>query len=283
MRYGSQQFLAASNWARSLPRPFRVSALASSVLSDPALIRVLAAIWRLPVIDIQVRRADLCASAAAYFSRSGYGRLARAVLELPLAEERYLVGRPRQALRTNLRHARELGVTSGRVPYETWFEAASAILGARNPGDTPGNQGKSGPGRQMAYYVARDAGGIPLVFAGAELFGQFAGLFVMTSHNDRRPCTSWARYQLHTFLALDLGSSGVRYLVAGNALREPPGHQYFQHLLGYQACNLRVHVIEPGATPNLPDQVRRPARGASTHRAQARRMQWMWRSARKIR
>ena len=249
MRYGSQQFLAASDWARSLTRPFRASALARSVLSDPALIRVLIAIWRLPVIDIQVRRADLSTSAGTYFSPSGYGRMARAVLELPAAEELYLVGRPRQALRTNLRHARELGVTSGRVPYETWFEAASAILHARNPGDTPRDQDKPGPGRQMAYYVARDAGGTPLAFAGAELFGQFAGLFAMNSHTDQRPCASWARYQLHTFLALDLGSSGVRYLVAGNALREPPGHQYFQHLLGYQVCNLRVQVTELGLNP----------------------------------
>jgi hypothetical protein len=31
-------------------------------------------------------------------------------------------------------------------------------------------------------------------------------------------------------------------------LRTAAGHQYFQHLLGYRARNLRVEVIESGAT-----------------------------------
>ena len=57
-----------------------------------------------------------------------------------------------------------------------------------------------------------------------------------------------ARYQLHTFLVLDLGCSGVKHLIAGSALRETAGNQYFQHLLGYRACNLHVETIESGAT-----------------------------------
>lgn len=64
----------------------------------------------------------------------------------------------------------------------------------------------------------------------------------MLSHLDRYPSASWARYQLHTFLALDLGRSGVRHLLVGSALRTAAGHQYFQHLLGYRARNLRVEV-----------------------------------------
>ena len=88
----------------------------------------------------------------------------------------------------------------------------------------------------------------PLAFAGVALFGQFAVLFSMLSHLERHPGASWARYQLHTFLALDLGRSGVRYLLVDSALREPAGNQYFQHLLGYRARNLRVEVVGSGAT-----------------------------------
>jgi hypothetical protein len=98
----------------------------------------------------------------------------------------------------------------------------------------------------MAYYVARDADETPLAFAHVALLGQFAVLFSMLSHQDRYPSASWARYQLHTFLALDLGCSGIKHLLAGSALREPAGNQYFQHLLGYRARNLRVEVIESG-------------------------------------
>jgi hypothetical protein len=102
---------------------------------------------------------------------------------------------------------------------------------------------KPEPGQQVAYYVARDPHETPLAFAGVALFGQFAVLFTMLSHLDRHPSASWARYQLHTFLALDLGRSGVKHLLVGSALRETVGNQYFQHLLGYRARNLRVEVI----------------------------------------
>ena len=250
LRYGTWEFRAASDLARRLPYSRPIAALMGSVVRDPALIRALVAVWRLPVVDLRVRQADFDAWFEFYFGPARRGRLAQAVLELPTAEERYLAGRPRQALRTNLRHARDLGVTSDRVPtHEAWFEAASVILRARQDGKAVGREmDKPEPGRHVAYYVARDAHQSPLAFAGVALFGQFAVLFVMLNHHERHPSASWARYQLHTFLALDLGRAGVRYLLVGSALRETVGNQYFQHLLGYRARNLRVEVIGSGAT-----------------------------------
>ena len=218
-------------------------------MRDPALIRGLAAIWRLPVVDLRVRRSDADAWSGSFFNPAGRdifsGRLAQAVLELPTTEEHYLAGRSKQALRTNLRHARELGVTSGRAAsYEAWFKAASVIANGEAP---VRDMGKPEPGQRVTYYVARDAYGTPLAFAGVALFGQFAVLFVMASQTDRRPCASWARYQLHTHLAFDLSAFGVKYLLVGSALRQTVGNQYFQHLLGYRARHLRVDVTESGA------------------------------------
>jgi hypothetical protein len=244
-RYGSWEFRAASDMVRRLPNSPPASALIGGVARQPAMLRVLAAVWRLPVTDLRVQQAD----ADAWWFGHWFGprrRLAWAVLDLPATEERYLAGRSKQALRTNLRHARALGLTSSRVTYETWSEAVSAVL--RSRGDKPGpEQDKPGPGQHAAYYVARDVGGTPLAFAGAALFGQFSALFALVSRPDRPPDASWARYQLHTFLALDLGRSGVEHLLTGSALRESPGNQYFQHLLGYRARNLRIKVIQSGA------------------------------------
>jgi hypothetical protein len=244
-RYDSWEFRAASDWVRRLPSPATASTLIGSVARHPARLRVLAALWRLPVTDVQLRQAD----ADAWWSGHRFAprrRLAWAVLDLPTAEEHYLVGRPRQALRTNLRHARARGVTSSRVTHKAWFEAVSAIRRAR---DEPGpEQDRARPGQQVAYYVALDAHGTALAFAGAALFGQSATLLSLVSRLDRQPDSSWARYQLHTFLALDLGRSGVEHLIVGSALREAPGVQYFQHLLGYKARNLRIQVIQSGAT-----------------------------------
>jgi hypothetical protein len=250
--YGSREFCAASDLARRLPYSPPVLTLIGSVLRDPALIRALIAVWRLPVVDLRLPRAD----ANVWSEASPVGRMisgarrAQAVLELPTVEEHYLTGRSKQALRTNLRHARELGVTSDRIPtYEAWFEAASVILDARPDGlDMAQHIEKPESGQHVAYYVARDADEMPLAFARVALLGQFAALFTLLSHQDRRPGTSWARYQLHTFLALDLGRSGIKHLVVGSALRETTGVQYFQHLLGYRVCNLRLKVTEPGST-----------------------------------
>jgi hypothetical protein len=250
--YGSWEFLAASDLARRLPHSPGVSALIGSMVRNPALIRVLVAVWRLPVVDLRVRQADVDAWFGAHFGPARRGRRAQAVLDLPAVEEHYLAGRPKQALRTNLRHARDLGVTSDRIPtYEAWFEAASVILQARGDDKAVGREmDKPEPGQHVAYYVARDAHEIPLAYAGVALFGQFAVLFGMLSHPDRHPSASFARYQLHTFLALDLGSSGVKHLLVGSALRETAGNQYFQHLLGYRTRNLRVEVI--GSEPRRP-------------------------------
>jgi hypothetical protein len=246
LRYGSQEFLAASDLARRLPNSAPASALIGSVARRPAMLRVLAAVWRLPVTDLRVQQAD----ADAWWFRDWFAprrRLAWAIFDLPTVEDHYLIGRSRQALRTNLRHARTRGVTSSRVTYETWFEAVSTIMRARD--DKPGpEQGRPGPGQQAAYYVARAACGEPLAFAGAALFGQFAVLFALVSRPDRQPDSSWARHQLHTFLALDLGCSGAKHLLTGSALRETAGNQYFQHLLGYQARNLRIKVIQSRTT-----------------------------------
>ena len=244
--YGSWEFTAASDLARRLPYSPGNWALIRSVVRDPALIRVLVAIRRLPVVDLRVRRADADAWAEARFGPARHGRLAQAVLDLPAAEDHYLAGRPKQALRTNLRHARDLGVTSDRVPtYEAWYEAASVIFQVRGDRHAAGREmDKPEPGQHVAYYVARDARGTPLAFAGIALFGQFAVLFAMLSRPDLQPSACFARYQLHTCLALDLGSSGVKHLLVGSALRETAGNQYFQHLLGYRARNLRVEVIE---------------------------------------
>src|SRR5262245_16791625 len=254
LRYDSWEFRAASDLSMRLSGSPPVSALIGSVVRDPALIRVLVAVWRLPVVDLQVRRADADIGFGAYFRPARRaifaGPWAQAVLELPTVEDHYLAGRSKQALRTNLRHARDLGVTSDRLPnYEAWFEAASVILDSRCDGPLVAREmGMPEPGQQVAYYVARDADETPLAYAGVALFGQFACLFTMFSHLDRQPSASWARYQLHTFLALDLGRSGVKHLLVGSALRQGAGNQYFQQLLGYRVCNLRVEVIESDAT-----------------------------------
>jgi hypothetical protein len=248
LSYNSPSFRAASELAKHLSNPPQVSALIGRVVRDRTLIPVLMAIYRLPVVDLQARRADVDAWGPVYFNPVRSSRLAQAVLELPTVEKDYLRGRSKQALRTNLRHARAIGITSARVPsYEVWFEAMSVILRARRDAD-PEDWELYGPtsAQQVAYYVARDAEDTPLACARVALFGDFGVLFSMLSRPDLHPVASYARYKLHTCLSLDLGTSGYKKLLVGSALKETVGTQYFQHLLGYHARNLRIKVIDAG-------------------------------------
>mgnify|MGYP003624048602 CR=1 FL=1 len=72
----------------------------------------------------------------------------------------------------------------------------------------------------------------------------------------------------HGILLADLiaGVAG-RHLLIGAALRETAGNQYFQHLLGYRARNLRLEVMKSGATftpaPLPVRQVDRRPRGSA--------------------
>src|SRR5262245_17515482 len=135
LRYGSREFYAASDLARSLPHYRRAPLMLGSMVRHPAMLRAVAAVWRLPVTDLRIRQAD----ADAWWFSHWFGprrRLAWAVLDLPATADHYLVGRPKQALRTNLGHARARGVTSSRVTHETWFEAVTALM--RTPDDNQG-------------------------------------------------------------------------------------------------------------------------------------------------
>ena len=51
LRYGSREFRAASDLARRLPYSPRVTTLLGNVLRDPALIRIVADVGRLPIVD----------------------------------------------------------------------------------------------------------------------------------------------------------------------------------------------------------------------------------------
>jgi hypothetical protein len=244
LRYGDPNFVAASELARSLPESPRPSDLLTRVAHDRSLARVLLAVSRLPVTEFRATQAELEPWSAAYFEPRRSSRRAQAVLELPAVEKQYLTGRPKQALRTNLSHARKNGITSLRVAgYEEWLEDLSVVLSARGDLEpAKWDEHVRTPGQEIAYYVARDAEQTPLACARVAVFGQFGVLFSMLSRPDMYPSTSWARYQLHTFLALDLGSAGVKYLQVGSAFKEPDGTQFFQHLVGYRARNLSLKI-----------------------------------------
>src|SRR5262249_43413446 len=100
-----------------------------------------------------------------------------------------------------------------------------------------------------------------------EVFGNWAGLVLLFSDLARYPEASWARYQLHTFVAVDLAAGGIEYLITGGALRLPPGLQHFQQVLGYRARNVRVTGMPKAAPAGTVWGARRGPLGATEERA----------------
>jgi hypothetical protein len=162
-------------------------------------------------------------------------RLAQGVLAVPNEEGRYLRGRHRQAVRTNIRKARAAGivcrpladVSERRGVVEQLQSRVAYMLGwteclFSQPGDV--------------WWAAFDATGRPVALTQMTIDREWALLQASGSINRA------SRYLLHTELVEMLARAGVRYL-AVNGPTTPmldPRLQYWQHLVGYQIANLSL-------------------------------------------
>jgi hypothetical protein len=228
--------------------------LGASARHPVMVLHVLLALRRLPLLEVTIsprHETGLSSDFSPLREPILGSRLANAVLDLAPDDEAYLVGRRKQALRTNLSHARRLSVQARRAAcYEEWATAAADILRCR-PGDEPWIQEIRRPrGREnMAYFIADDHEGRPIAFDVVAVLNDCSVLIWALSVPDH-PSRSAARYLLHTFMRSELRSLGVRHLIGGRA-GGPPGLQYFQHLLGYEVCNLRITVRDTAAAELL--------------------------------
>ena len=244
LRFATSEYAAASEVAKDLSGPDWLRSIRDPKW-DLKLLSSALAVWRLPVARLVMRPLEADSWFSENFPPAGRkicgSRWAQSVLELVQNEADYLAGKGKQALRTDVRRARSAGVVCRETGFNDFDIAARTVLEARR-GDGIHEMGRPGPDQRVGYYVATSRQGDPLVFAGVALFGNFGLLFVMLS-DTKIPDSDVARYLLHTFMVTELALSGYSYMLAGPVLRESPGNQYFQHLLGYKARNLRFNVL----------------------------------------
>jgi O-antigen/teichoic acid export membrane protein len=172
-------------------------------------------------------------------------RVLLSVLVLPESLDRYLRGKRRQALRTNLNNAKRAGIAATELPDSTDSLAAyhesvgsgsettvKAVDTARSLLVNPGALAMS----------ATDAEGRLLCMGAAIIDGADAYLAKLVSIRDR-PGASEARYVVHTALTAELIDRGVRRLWADGPLTVQPGVQKFQRLLGYECARPRISRV----------------------------------------
>jgi hypothetical protein len=227
-----------SDCARSLRfglRDLTPARLLRIVIQFPVLLRFL---YALPRMEVRLSDAPTGLAIAEHLSLTRWGvprfRLAQGVLHLPPDFEGYLRGRHRQALRTNIRRAREREIDCHSQTIPEWTRPGEKQLSRAAP---------------VEHWWATGSDGRIVGEAWLTVDHECALLHSMTSSEP------YVRWLLHSAIVERLCDSG-RLLLLTNSFDAPlmaPGQQYFQRLLGYSVARVR----RPEPSPRSAAQTRR--------------------------
>lgn len=164
-------------------------------------------------------------------------RGAQGFLPLPAEPAEYLRGRHRQAVRTNVGHARRLGLTVISVAVDNWVPGE---VDCRAPYLSPA---------PVERWMVIDADGVVVADSILSVDSDVALLHGLVAHKKH------ARWLLHTALVERLcGSCGILLTNSDDAYELTVGTLHFQRLLGYEIARLRVPRATRGGAGASPPQ-----------------------------
>ncbi len=245
VQYGGARFERAAQAVRESRRKIGLTQRGAALIGDPpGALAVVDVLRRLPRVEVAPSEQPAGRVLRCHLEERRRGvahnRIAQGVLPLPSSLEGYLTGRHRQAVRTNVRHAREQGIRCEPVLE------ASERLGIRkawlrrrladDQAPPAEDDWISTTSNDAEWWVAADLDGEPLALSKLSIDIECALLhgLVSVSHP--------ARWLLHTQLVETAIRAGARLLIVhdGNALLMDEQRQYFQRLLGYRIAHLRL-------------------------------------------
>jgi hypothetical protein len=239
--YGSAEFLRACAIAPALRDVAGRGPMATWGRLRAGSLRLSAYQRRLPVVDVRLSDSPAGRVIGEHLAIREAGRWryrgAQGVLPLPAEFADYLRGRSRQAVRTNIGHARREQVTVISEALDNW---------APGDGDSRIDHISPGPAERWAVISEDDRF---LAEAIVSIDREVALLQGMASW------TTYARWLLHTAIVERLcGSCDVLLTNSDDAYFMDAGNRHFQRLLGYRISRLRVTVAAPrGAEPEPPE------------------------------
>jgi hypothetical protein len=250
-RYAGPWFEAARmlGLRAGLGQPDRLGAFVVAALSRPTRLAALAGLLALtPTESVAISCSDAGAALRRYLDERFLGvfpqnRLCRGVLLLPRDHRSYLVGRHRQALRTNLRRATRAGIHCEVVhDADDALTAVTAIIARRRrrPDDLAlllAEWAAILARPEMTIFLARDANGDPLALAAVVIDQELCLIQIAIA------CDHAARWALHDHIVRALIQRGARLLFAEGggpfgALGFESELYRFQRLLGYELRHL---------------------------------------------
>jgi len=186
----------------------------------------------LPTVDVPLTPSPIGQMIGQHFAiRSDDGlryRDAQGVLPLPADFSEYMRGRHRQAVRTNVTHARRAGLRADVEFVPDWTPGTDD---SRLAFITPG------PVERWNLFTPEGAIAAQAILSVDEEVALLQGMMSLVPHG---------RWLLHTTMVERLcGSCEVLLINCDDAYLMPPGVQYFQRLLGYEIARLRVQRSRP--------------------------------------
>jgi hypothetical protein len=182
----------------------------------------------LPTVDVELTASSAGQMIGQHFAIRSDGRLryrdAQGVLRLPADFSEYLRGRHRQAVRTNVGHARRAGLRIESRRIDDWV-----------PGDGDSRSGhiQAGP---VEWWLIIDADDTLVGEAILSVDKDVALLHGLTT------TATFARWMLHAAIVERLcGQCQVLLVNSDEAYTLSAGNQHFQRLLGYEIGRLRLH------------------------------------------
>jgi hypothetical protein len=164
-------------------------------------------------------------------------RRAQGVLPLPAEFSQYLRGRHRQAVRTNVGHARDAGLTVSSCTIDNWVPG---------PDDTRSGQISAGP---IERWMVLSPDGALVADSILSVDEEVALLHGLVSS------VTYARWLLHTAIVERLsGHCRVLLVNSDDAYSTSAGTRHFQRLLGYEIARLRLRR-SPAPLPRLDETV----------------------------
>ena len=161
------------------------------------------------------------------------------LLTIAATDDEYLSGRHKQALRTNLRRATELGCTSAVATRQADIDVLNDLIARRRR--QPGWEQLTDlfVDANLLVVAGREPGPNDSVVASTWICGEWARLDKFVRLNAGEP-TAQSMHLVQLRLIQELRARGVRSLVGGPALSIPPNLQYLAHLWGFEPAQVRV-------------------------------------------
>jgi hypothetical protein len=242
LQYGRETFVDSSEFLRKLRSAPSPGSRLRCLADGKGLAASIRLFRRLPRVTLSLSSSPSGREIAEHLRRTRLGippnRLAQGILVVPPTQKEYLRGRSRQAVRTNVRRAEELGLSCRRLTNSSEFQyAADYMIEHRSQTDEQVEIYRRLIDHPDARYWSVEASDrTPAGLAVLNVDSQAAMLWSLVCLEQD------AKWLLHTHIVGELGAAGVPYLLTSSVMapimRERD--QYFQKLLGYQIAHLSL-------------------------------------------